>query len=136
MISQTSDYAIRAVEFLARHPDKFFTVDIVSAETTIPRDYLAKVMRLLARASIIESKRGLRGGFAISSEFLNYSVYDVINAIDPVQRVHHCPKEKSSRCEELCPLHAKLDLAIADFEIALRKIFIAEAAQKRIEQNQ
>ena len=105
---------------------------MVARDTTIPRDYLAKVMKLLARAEIIRSKRGLHGGFSISPDSLEHSVLDVINAIDPVRRVHHCPKEHGARCAELCPLHSQLDSAIADFENALRNISIAGAAIQRL----
>ncbi len=63
MISQTSEYALRATIYLARHPSVSFTTRQIAEATGMPAGYLSKVLQTLARVGIVQSQRGLHGGF-------------------------------------------------------------------------
>ena len=43
---------------------------------------------------------------------------DVINAVDPLRRIKHCPLGLKTHSKTLCPLHRKLDDAIRSVEEA------------------
>ena len=62
MISQTSEYALRAVVCLAQNPDKPHTTVEIAKWTKVPEHYLSKVMLALAKHEVVYSKKGLHGG--------------------------------------------------------------------------
>lgn len=54
------------------------------------------------------------------------SVLDVVNAVEPLQRITGCPLSLASHCETLCPAHTRLDEAIAHVEEVLKNSTIHE----------
>jgi len=126
MITQTAEYALRAIAYMAKSPDDpHITRDIAEA-TKVPCDYLAKVMQTLVRARLVRSRRGQRGGFTLERSPEEISILDVVNAVDPLQRILSCPLKLPEHRESLCPLHRRLDQAMADIEQALGNTTIAD----------
>ena len=68
MISQTSEYALRAVVCLAQNPDKPHTTVKIAKWTKVPEHYLSKVMLALAKHEVVYSKKGLHGGYMLAHE--------------------------------------------------------------------
>lgn len=65
-ISGTTQYALRAVLFVAEHgSDEPVRVDAIAAGLNVPRNYLSKTLHTLARAGVLRSGRGPRGGFQL-----------------------------------------------------------------------
>lgn len=73
MISQTAEYALRAIVYLAMNPDSAFTTQQISATTKVPAAYLSKVLQSLAKAGLVKSQRGLGGGFVLTKSPENIS---------------------------------------------------------------
>ena len=127
MISQTAEYALRAVVCLARSPrERRWTVHDIHSTTDVPEGYLSKVMQQLARAGIVRSQRGRAGGFHLARPVDDLSVLDVINAVDPFQRIRHCPLGLPEHEHELCALHRRVDLEMARVERAFDETSFAE----------
>ena len=91
MISQTAEYALRAVVVLGSQPDRPMTTQEIARVSRVPGGYLSKVLQSLGRAGLVEARRGLRGGYVLSKPLDQLTVYDVVNAVDPLKRIHHCP---------------------------------------------
>lgn len=125
MISQTAEYALRAIVFLAKHPDTSCTNQRLSEACHLPAGYLAKVMQSLSRAALVRSQRGKRGGFTLALPANELTAYDVVQAVDPIKRITQCPLDRPDHCEELCPLHKCLDDAAAYLEQRLTDTSIA-----------
>ncbi len=126
MISQTAEYALRIVVWLAsRHPDAHTTREIAEA-TQIPPGYLAKVLQNLGRGGLVNSQRGLHGGFTLARDPAAITPLEVVNAIDPIRRLAGCPLGLEEHSDQLCPLHRKLDDAMAHIEAALAASRISE----------
>jgi len=128
MFSQTTEYALRAITHLAQHHPTPQTRQQIAAATRTPVDYLAKIMRTLGRASIVNSGRGLHGGFTLARSPRLISVLDVVNAVDPLKRIHACPLGLDAHHDNLCSLHKRLDEALSMIEEAFRNSNIADLA--------
>jgi Rrf2 family protein len=128
VISRTAEYALRAVVHLAAGEDESAsqTVGQIAEGTRVPAGYLAKVLQSLSRTGIIISQRGLGGGFRLSKTARDTSVYEVIQAVDPIERIHSCPLGLDAHGTNLCPLHKRLDDATALIEAQFRATSIAE----------
>ncbi len=126
MISRTAEYALRAIVCLAQKPDTPLTTQQIAEVTRVPAGYLSKVLQSLGRAELVVSQRGLHGGFTLGADPAGISVLDVINAVDPMERIHKCPLGIESHGKELCPLHRRLDDAMEMVEHAFAETTIAE----------
>jgi Rrf2 family nitric oxide-sensitive transcriptional repressor len=117
MISQTMEYALRAMTHLASLGDAVGTSEKLAEATQTPHDYLSKVMRDLVRSGLVTSTRGRQGGFALARPASKISVLDIVNAVEPLRRITSCPLGNPSHTQ-LCPLHRCLDDAMAQIEHA------------------
>ncbi len=68
MISQTVEYALRAIVTIAQQDGESVTSQKISKITQVPAPYLSKLMQGLVRAKLVTSKRGLHGGFVLTKE--------------------------------------------------------------------
>jgi len=125
VISQTAEYALRAIVFLAATGRPAVVQEIARA-TKVPAGYLSKVLQLLGRSAMVRSQRGPGGGFTLAVPPEKLTVLRVVNAVDPVRRIHVCPLGIASHGRSLCPLHARLDAAAATVESAFAGTTIAE----------
>ena len=91
MISQTAEYALRAVVVLGSQSGRPMTTQDVARVSRVPGGYLSKVLQALGRAGLVEARRGLRGGYVLSRALDELTVYDVVQAVDPLRRIHTCP---------------------------------------------
>lgn len=133
MFSQTVEYALRAVVFLAdRAPQPCRTEDIAAA-TLVPKPYLIKVLQGLARAQVVRTQRGLRGGVSLVKSPTDLTILEVVNAVEPIVRIRTCPLGITSHGIRLCPLHARIDAALAGVEEAFGRTTLAEVLQEPTE---
>ena len=126
MFSRTAEYALRVIVYLASLDGQPITIPQIAAATRTPQGYLAKVLRSLALAELVRSQRGPQGGSVLARSARQITVYDVIQAVDPIQRIMTCPLGIKGHGINLCPLHRRLDQAIAMVEDAFKKTSIAE----------
>lgn len=127
MISQTTEYALRAIVVLAESGDQQMTTEQLSARTKVPLGYLAKVMQQLARRGLVTSRRGLHGGFRLLNDPESITMLDVVTVVQPMNRHKACPLNMGSgeHGSELCPLHHRLDSIVSLVEKELLKTTIA-----------
>jgi Rrf2 family nitric oxide-sensitive transcriptional repressor len=116
LISQTTEYALRAVVYLAMNEGKSFTTSEIAQSTRVPMAYLSKVLQTLSRGGIVQSQRGLGGGFTLAVDADALSVLEVVDAVDPIQRLKPCPAGHTDNGDSLCPLHKYIDEMIATVE--------------------
>jgi Rrf2 family transcriptional regulator, nitric oxide-sensitive transcriptional repressor len=126
MLSQTVEYALRAITQIAlRVPQSCTTEDIAEA-TMVPKAYLSKVLQSLRRAGLVNSQRGVGGGTSLARTTGEITVLDVVNAVEPIQRIRSCPLGLASHGTQLCALHQRIDNAIEMVEQAFAKTTLAE----------
>jgi Rrf2 family protein len=83
-------------------------------------------MQKLVRAGLVTSKRGLHGGFLLVKSPSDLTIWDIVNAVEPLQRIRRCPLQISSHGVGLCPLHRRLDDAMELVERSFRATTLAE----------
>lgn len=118
MLSQTAEYALRAVVTLATGSADPRTAQDIARESKVPLDYLSKVLNSLSRAGIVSGRRGRGGGFQSVRPASELTVLEVVTAVDPLKRIRTCPLGLKAHGQNLCPLHRKLDDAIQSVEEA------------------
>lgn len=66
LITRDTDYALRALSFIAEQDEKIVTVSELVKELKIPRPFLRKILQLLNKECILKSHRGSGGGFLLA----------------------------------------------------------------------
>lgn len=102
-------------------------------------DYAAKLFTRLAKAGIVVSSEGIRGGFALARPARDISVQDVVEAIDGDKRLFDC-REVRGQCAVFegeppawatrgtCSIHAVMQAAERAMREELRKQSLADLA--------
>jgi Rrf2 family protein len=126
MFSQTVEYALRAVVHLSSVAPQPQTTDQIAATTLVPKAYLSKVLQALVRGGIVKSQRGGAGGMTLITPPAKLSILDVVNAVEPIQRIKTCPLGLKAHGHKLCPLHRRMDNALAATEKAFANTTLAE----------
>jgi Rrf2 family protein len=102
------------------------TTGELAAVTRVPQAYLVKVLQALTKAGFVTSQRGIGGGVRLAHAASELTILDIVNATDPIQRIKHCPLELATHGTKLCPLHRRLDAALAQVEHAFGSTTLAE----------
>ncbi len=126
MLSQTVEYALRAIVFLAKNVPIPSICEEIAEVTKVPKPYMSKVLQSLVKAKILYSQRGLGGGVSLAITPQKLSLLQVINAIDPVKRIKTCPMGLASHGIKLCVLHMRIDNAMAMIEESFHKTTVDE----------
>jgi Rrf2 family protein len=110
-LSQTIEYALRAVVWLAENPARAQTTHQIAAVCKAPPSYLAKVLQPLIRDGLIRSQRGPGGGFLLNKQPDRISLLEIVESVEPSHRTT-CPLGVPGHELALCPLHRVLDAAL------------------------
>jgi Rrf2 family nitric oxide-sensitive transcriptional repressor len=126
MFSNTVEYALRAVVYLAYEAPEARTTAQIAEATKVPKDYLSKILQGLAKKKILQTQRGVGGGVSLLRPPEELTILDVVNAVEPIERIRTCPLGLPTHGVKLCPLHQRMDAALAMVEQAFGNTTLAE----------
>ncbi len=132
MFSMTTEYALRAAVFLSESRGDVQTASRVAEATKTPVRYASRVLQLLVESNLATSQRGPTGGFALAREPEAITLLDVVQAIEPIQRIRECPLGLPEHAQELCPLHKAMDAVASDAEATLGRLTLADVMAEPI----
>lgn len=91
MLSQTAEYALRAVLTIAAEPSGAAVgASRIATVLRIPSNYLSKTLHQLARAKVLESTRGKLGGFRLARPPERIPLIDIVAPFDDVTGRRTC----------------------------------------------
>lgn len=84
-LQKATRYALYAILELAANPDRYLSVSEIADKHHISTNHLAKVLRDLGRAGLVESVRGAGGGYQFSANARRTTLYDVIRLFEDLR---------------------------------------------------
>jgi Rrf2 family protein len=131
-LSRPVDYALRAMRYLATLPqDEEATRSTLSERLAAPEPFLAKVMRRLAVAELVVSRRGVGGGFRLARPPECISMLDVVEAVEGSSGLNACfLSSEPCSCESPCGAHAAFSGVRSAMLRALETTSIADLSRK------
>jgi Rrf2 family protein len=109
MISTTSQYALRALAYIASLPEGSTVLSRELADATqVPRNYLSKVLLTLRNAGLLQSTRGAGGGYRLNKPADHIFLIDVVELFEgskakPMCLLHnrHCSEETACNAHKV-----------------------------------
>ncbi|MFQ5498932.1 MAG: RrF2 family transcriptional regulator [Candidatus Zixiibacteriota bacterium] len=93
-LSRKSDYALRAVRHLSNlEKGRLGSINSIAEAESVPREFLAKILKDLTRSNVLVSYQGVTGGYRIARPAREISFLDVIEAIDGPIHLNLCTEE-------------------------------------------
>ncbi len=108
MFSKSTEYALRAVVYLAKNSseEERLGIKTIARDLGFPESYLGKVLQHLVRKKIIFSSKGPTGGFYANSKTMDISLLDIIDANEGLSFFKRCGLGLVE-CDDdkPCPIH-------------------------------
>ena len=114
-ITSKGRYALRVMLDLAQHPDDgFVSLKTVAERQGISMKYLEAIVGNLKKAELLESTRGKEGGYRLSRDPADYTVEEILHAIEDNLAPVSCIKDGSIQCDradacQTLPMWKELD---------------------------
>jgi Rrf2 family protein len=131
-LTKKADYALMAMKHLAEHagPAALSAKDVADAYG-IPPEALAKILQRLAKAGLLHSQHGIKGGYTLARAPHTISAFEVIQAIDGPLFITSCVTVRgecgqSDRCNIREPLRKVND----SIEAVLRRIKVSHMREE------
>ncbi|MFQ5429006.1 MAG: RrF2 family transcriptional regulator [Phycisphaerae bacterium] len=103
MLSQTAQYALRGLVYVAEHGvDAPVLAEEIAKKTGVPRQYLSSILRKAVRAGLLKSTRGKGGGFQLARARSRIRLLEVLRLFDDVVARAACPFGQA-RCSDENP---------------------------------
>jgi Rrf2 family protein len=121
LLTRASEYALLSLSKIEQS-DVPIGAQQLALELGLPKSFLAKILQNLAKSEILESKKGVNGGFILTKDANNISIYSIILAaegkapaiFDCTQYLESCPNGSIGVCA-ISPFLAKFQSKIDSF---------------------
>jgi Rrf2 family protein len=126
LLTRDSDYALRAVCFIAKQNMKVVPVPLMVQALRIPRPFLRKILQILNRKKILKSYKGSGGGFSLETKPDQVLVTEIIEIFQGPVKLNECLLSKSL-CPDVtrCVLRKRIAMIEALVVKELKKITVA-----------
>ena len=129
-LTSFTDYGLRMLMRMASAPERAFSTTELADEFGLSRNHLAKIMQHLARAGLIETRRGGGGGAALARPASQIRLGAVVRLLEEDQPLVECLSTSGNTCalDGRCGLKARLHSAEAAFLADLDGSTLADIA--------
>ena len=131
MISLTSEYALRAMIYLAQHAAEWpISGKEIAEGAGVPPKYLSTILSSLVHAGVLESTRGKRGGFRMVRSPKATPLFEILAPFENFER-RRCPFG-NQRCsdDDPCVAHAEWKKVVTSMHQFLKKTMVVDVAKK------
>ncbi len=132
MLSKTGLHAVRAMVALSRLPEGAYAgAARIAQDIGAPQNYLGKLLKALAEEGLVESQKGLGGGFRLARDPRQISLLDVVEPIEHVSRWSGCILGRPE-CSEVnaCAIHDRWKAVRDAYLRMLQRTTLAELVAK------
>ena len=81
-LNRMTDYAILVLGALARRHGETLASGHLAAVTKLAQPTVAKVLKMLLAADLVETQRGVRGGYRLMKSLTQISLMDIVEAME------------------------------------------------------
>lgn len=110
LITKNTDYAVRALCFMAKDNDRRVSVTELAKRLRIPKPFLRKILQILNREGLLRSYRGKTGGFVLARPPDGIFLTELIEIFQGPVKLNDCILKKTL-CYNIrtCLLKGRID---------------------------
>lgn len=129
-MSKLADYGTVVMTCIAQNPDHTMNAGAIALATGLEQPTVRKLLKLLTRAGVLVSRRGVMGGYGLSRSPQQISVADIIDAIEGMPMgLTECSSMPGLCTRELsCSVRANWQRISRSIRDILEKVSLAELA--------
>ncbi|MFH1996984.1 MAG: Rrf2 family transcriptional regulator [Candidatus Omnitrophota bacterium] len=125
LITRDTDYAVRALCFIAQKKNTVVSAKELIERLNVPRSFIRKILQKLNKVGLLKSRKGLGGGFALAVRSKELTLCSLVEAMQgPVRLSEHTFRGKCCPEIKLCKLKSRLDAIEKKVAAELRTITI------------
>jgi FeS assembly SUF system regulator len=127
-ISRLTDYGIVLMTHMAAHAERVHNANELAGEAHLPVPTVSKLLRLLTRGHLLESHRGVKGGYGLARKAEAITVGDIVTALEGPIAITTCTSGAGGSCEHepLCPARSHWHLINLAIRQALDGVTLAD----------
>jgi FeS assembly SUF system regulator len=129
-ISRLTDYGIVLMSHMAAHAERVHNAAEVASEAHLPLPTVSKLLRLLAKEGLLDSHRGVKGGYGLARPAEDITVGNIVKALEGPIAITTCTNNSPGDCEHehLCPVRGHWHLINLAVRQALDSVTLADMA--------
>ena len=129
-MTKQADYGIVLLTRLAQEPERLFNANELATDTQLPSPTVSKILKLLARAGLLSSLRGVKGGYTLARSAEQINVAEIISTLDGPIAITECIDDTPGECtqESFCGVRGNWQRINEAIRGALEQISLAEMA--------
>ena len=110
LITRDTDYAVRALVFIAKRKREIISVNQLVESLRIPKPFLRKILQILNKKRLLRSYKGQGGGFLLARSINSIFLLDLIKIFQGPIKLNECIFRKTI-CPNIktCKLKKRID---------------------------
>ena len=130
-ITKQTDYGIVLLTRMAAEPERQFNAPELAAEVQLPLPTVSKILKLLARDGLLQSHRGVKGGYSLAQPPERTTVAAIIGSLEGPIAITECIEDGSDEClqEGHCSVQANWQVINRAVRSALEGITLRDMAE-------
>jgi Rrf2 family transcriptional regulator, iron-sulfur cluster assembly transcription factor len=110
--SKSFGYAVRGILYIAnvQEEKKYVHVEEIAQKLAVPRHFMGKILKGLAKKQYVQSVKGPSGGFSINESTMKVTLLELVDSMDGLETFRSCVL-RLKECNSLnpCPLHLQME---------------------------
>jgi Rrf2 family protein len=132
LVTRDTDYAVRAICFIAKSKEKIVPVSTLVNKLIIPRPFLRQILQVLNKKGILKSYKGLGGGFQLAISPRQIFLVELIKIFQGPVKLNECIfKKKICPNKNICLLRARINAIEKEVILKLGSITVASLLNAR-----
>ena len=134
-VSRLTDYATVVMTCIAAHPEDVLSAVQIADETRLELPTVSKLLKALGHASLVESFRGVNGGYRLARAATDISLADIVEALEgPIGMTECSLAEGQCDREAQCGVRGSWQRVNSVLDRALREVSLAEMLKPPVAQ--
>lgn len=131
-LNRMTDYGVVVMSQMNQHSGTITAPDLAQA-TGLPIPTVSKLLKQLAKSGLVESHRGVHGGYSMARDLEDINAMEIIEALDGPVALTDCVEGAEDMCnvQSLCPLRGGWDKVNSAVRKALTEVTLAELCPPR-----
>ena len=127
-MTKQADYGIVLMTQMAGQTERLHAAGEIAQEAQLPAPTVSKILKILARAGLLDSHRGMKGGYNLARDPEKITVAEIITALEGPIAITECINDSPGECsqEPFCPVRGNWQRINSAIREALEGITLAE----------